>query len=75
MPTIQFCNKKGESQKKPSCNLLSSFFLRMNPDLQLVSPWHQYEEKLLQSTWQKVVSKEGFGLDLGLFTAPLVYLN
>ena len=47
----------------------------MNPDLQLDSPWHQYEEKLLQSTWQKVVSKEGFGLDLGLFTAPLVYLN
>ena len=74
MPTIQFCNRKGE-RKEPSCNLLSSFFLRMNPDLQLDSPWHQYEEKLLQSTWQKVVSKEGFGLDLGLFTAPLVYLN
>ena len=47
----------------------------MNLDLQLSFTLAPVRGKITAEYVAKVVSKEGFGLDLGLFTAPLVYLN
>ena len=78
MKRVSKCQQINFAIKKGDHNLLSSFFLRMNLRPSVRFTLAPVRGKITAEYVAKGCEQgrlQGFGLDLGLFTAPLVYLN